>query len=155
MTLPPDLSSTKSFVSWPLLRQMTSFSYRFSQSPRLETMRPYVRELCEGMYDRMQDGIRSHPGTLMNPSNPLRLILMHIAPNKMKPSTFFRQQTRIPANDLPILVAPRVAVIRSRCPPAVSEDIPTRAISMASNGRLKACHACGWWGGADQCGQSS
>ncbi len=55
MTLPPDPSSNEVLRLVALLRQIDQLLYKVSQSPDWETMRPYVRELCEGMYDRMRD----------------------------------------------------------------------------------------------------
>jgi len=55
MTLPSDTSSNEVLRLVALLRQIDQLLYKVSQSPDWETMRPYVRELCEGMYDRMRD----------------------------------------------------------------------------------------------------
>jgi len=54
MTLPPDTSSNEVLRLVALLRQIDQLLYKVSQSPDWETMRPHIRELCEGMYDRMQ-----------------------------------------------------------------------------------------------------
>jgi hypothetical protein len=51
----PDTSSNEVLRLVALLRQIDQLLYKVSQSPDWETMRPHIRELCEGMYDRMRD----------------------------------------------------------------------------------------------------
>jgi len=51
----PDTSSNEVLRLLALLRQIDQLLYKVSQSPDWETMRPHIRELCEGMYDRMRD----------------------------------------------------------------------------------------------------
>jgi len=73
----PDTSSNEVLRLLALLRQIDQLLYKVSQSPDWETMRPYVRELCEGMYDRMRaesDRIR----TLMIPQ--IREAYLNAAP---------------------------------------------------------------------------
>ncbi len=50
----PDTSSNEVLRLLALLRQIDQLLYKVSQSPDWETMRPHIRELCEGMYDRMR-----------------------------------------------------------------------------------------------------
>jgi len=54
MTLPPDTSSNEVLRLVAQLRQIDQLLYKISQSRDWETMRPHIRELCEGMYDRMR-----------------------------------------------------------------------------------------------------
>jgi len=75
----PDTSSNEVLRLVALLRQIDQLLYKVSQSPDWETMRPHIRELCEGMYGRMQaesDRIR----TLMIPQ--IREAYLNAAPQE-------------------------------------------------------------------------
>ncbi len=50
----PDTSSNEVLRLVATLRQIDQLLYKVSQSRDWETMRPHIRELCEGMYDRMR-----------------------------------------------------------------------------------------------------
>jgi len=49
----PDLSSNEILRLVALLRQQDQLLYKVSQCTTWEQMRPYIRELCDGMYERM------------------------------------------------------------------------------------------------------
>src|SRR6266446_1813137 len=55
MTNAPDPSSNEVLRLVALLRQQDQLLYKVSQCTTWEQMRPYIRELCDGMYERMRD----------------------------------------------------------------------------------------------------